>query len=142
MAVFSARQSRMHAPDPESMTYRSGCTLGTRSPHIDACEQKQPDHVHEVPIPGSELETEMLGRREMAEIDADQAHDQKGRTDNHVRAVETGRHEKRRPIDVAAEMEACVAVLVGLHTGESEAKGNGQDQPPFEALTVVLQERV
>ena len=51
-------------------------TFATRPPDIDAGEQEQPHHVDEMPVPGSELEAEMLGRSEMAEKRADQAHDQ------------------------------------------------------------------
>src|SRR6476659_2887134 len=46
------------------------------APDIDADEQEQPHHVDEMPIPGSELEAEMLGRGEMPGIGADQADDQ------------------------------------------------------------------
>src|SRR5882672_9863443 len=112
------------------------------APDIDADEQEQPHHVDEMPVPGGELEAEMLRRREMAEIRADQAHDQEGRADDHMGAVEAGRHEERGAIDVAAEMECSVAVFVGLYAGEREAEHDGQDQSPFEPLAVVLQERV
>src|ERR1700736_4456004 len=96
------------------MSPRERCALSRRAPHIDAGEQEQPDHVDEVPVPGGELETEMLGRSEMAEIGADQANDQEGRADDHMRAVKAGRHEDSGAIDVAAEMKRGVAVLVGL----------------------------
>src|SRR5262249_14692003 len=54
-----------------------------RAPHIDACEQEQPDDVDEMPIPGGEFEAEMLRGSEMAEIGANQAHDQEGGADDH-----------------------------------------------------------
>src|SRR5918997_495618 len=38
------------------------------APDIDADEQEQPDHVDEVPVPGGELEAEMLGGRELAHV--------------------------------------------------------------------------
>src|SRR5437773_6955794 len=76
------------------MASRMRRTFGARAPHVDAGEQEDPHHVDEVPVPGSELETEVLRRREMAEIRADQADDQERGTDDHVRAVETGRHEE------------------------------------------------
>ena len=36
------------------------------APHIDAGEQEQPHHVDEMPVPGGELEAEMLRRAELA----------------------------------------------------------------------------
>src|SRR5712692_10788360 len=119
--------------------HRACCTL---PPHIDAGEQEQPDHVDEMPVPGGKLEAEMLGRGEVSEKSADQANDQERRADDHVRTVEAGRHEEGGAVDIAAEIEARVAVLVGLHAGEREAGRDGQDQAPFEPLTVVLQQRM
>src|SRR6516165_2744790 len=105
--------------------------LSSRAPDIDAREQKQPDDVHEVPIPGREFESKMLGWGEMAEIDANQADDEKCRANDHMRAVKTGRHEKGGAVDVTAEMEPGVTVLVGLDTGESQTERNGEDQTPL-----------
>src|SRR5260364_377751 len=62
--------------------------LGAVAPDIDADEQEQPDHVDEVPVPGGELEAEMLLRREVAGIGADQADQQEDGADQHVEAVE------------------------------------------------------
>src|SRR6516164_4814362 len=47
---------------------------GARAPHIDAGEQEQPHHVDEVPVPGRELEAEMLVGLEVARVGPDQAH--------------------------------------------------------------------
>src|SRR5687768_1252907 len=99
-----------------------------RAPDIDAGEQEQPDHVDEVPIPGGELEAEMLGRRELALVGADQAHGEKDGADYHMRAVETGRHEKGGAVDVAFEGEGGVAVLIRLHGGEGNTEQDGEDQ--------------
>src|SRR5256886_11571543 len=66
------------------------------APDIDADEQEQPHHVDEMPVPGGEFEAEMLGRREMPEIGADQAHGQEHGADQHMEAVEAGRHEEGR----------------------------------------------
>src|SRR4051794_35172907 len=82
--------------------------LGAVSPDIDAEEQEQPDHVDEMPVPGGELETEMLGRREVAGIGAEQAHQQEDGADQHMETVEAGRHEEGRAVDVAAEGEGRV----------------------------------
>ena len=51
------------------------------APDIDADEQEQPHHVDEMPVPGGEFEAEMLGRREMSGIGADQADDQEDGAD-------------------------------------------------------------
>src|ERR1700726_2618268 len=57
------------------------------APDIDADEQEQPHHVDEVPVPGGELEAEVLGRAELAGIGAYQAHDQEDGADQHVDTV-------------------------------------------------------
>src|SRR5690349_14876665 len=103
---------------PKYSTASAG--VGTAAPDIDAGEQEQPHHVDEVPVPGREFEAEMLLRREMPKIDADQAHDEECRPDDDVETVESGRHEEGRAIDVAAEVEGRMAVLVSLHTRERE----------------------
>src|SRR5260370_27849271 len=112
------------------------------APHVDAREQEQPDDVDEMPVPGGELEAEVLRRREMAEIGSDQAYDEERRADDHMGAVEAGRHEESRTVDIAAIVERGVAVLVGLDAGEREAERDGQDQAPLEPLAVVLEQRV
>src|SRR6516165_11241151 len=120
----------------------AGGKLCARPPDIYAGEQEQPDHVNKVPVPRGELEAEVLFWSEMAEIGADQADDQECRADDHVRAVKSRRHEEGRAIDIAAEIEAGMAVLVGLDAREGDAERDGEDQPPLESLAIVLQERV
>src|SRR5207244_9280776 len=71
-----------------------------RAPHVDAGEQEQPHHVDEMPVPGAELEAEMLLRREVAEIGADQADDQEGCSDDNMGAVEASRHEESGAVDM------------------------------------------
>src|SRR4029450_3123868 len=95
-----------------------------------------------MPVPGSKLETKMLSRREMSEIGAEQTDDQERRADDDMRAMEPGRHEERGAIDVAAEIEPCMAVFVGLHACKCQTKRNRQDQAPLQALPVVLEKRV
>src|SRR6478735_1113694 len=85
------------------------------APHIDAGEQEQPHDVNEVPVPGGELEAEMLRRTKLALQRADQAHDQEDRTDDDMRAVKAGRHEEGGAVDIAFEAERRVRVLVSLH---------------------------
>src|ERR1700712_87911 len=94
---------------------RGGRFARARTPDVDAGEQEEPDHVDEMPVPGGELEAEMLGRRELAFERADEAYDQEDRADEHMRAMEAGRHEEGRAVIVAFEAECRVAVLVGLH---------------------------
>src|ERR1700704_3319618 len=115
---------------------------GTRSPHINASEQEQPDHVDEMPIPGRELKPEMLRRREMANIGADQTDDEEGRANDHMDAVESGRHEERGTIDIPTVVECRMAVFIALHRREGETKHDRQNEPPFEALAIVFQKRV
>src|SRR6266542_4357410 len=76
-----------------------------RAPHIDAGEQEQPDYVDEMPVPGGELEAEVLGRLEVAGQRADQAHGQEDRADDDVESVKAGRHEEGRAVDIAFEAE-------------------------------------
>src|SRR5262245_14064214 len=100
---------------------RSSGRVRPGAPDIDAAEQKEPDHIDEVPVPGGELEAEVLGRLEVSRHGTDQADRQKDRPDDDVEAVEAGRHEEGRAVDVAFEVEGGVTVLVGLHTGERGA---------------------
>src|SRR5262245_4912623 len=110
-----------------------------RAPDVNASKQEDPHDVDEMPVPGGKLETEMLSRCEVPEIGAEQTDDQKRRANDDMRAMESGRHEECGAIDVAAEVEPCVAVFVGLHAGEGQTKRNRQDQAPLQALAVVLE---
>ena len=55
-----------------------------------------------MPVPGCGFEAEVLLRREVALLRADQADGQEDGADDHVEAVEAGRHEEGRTVDVAA----------------------------------------
>src|SRR5207248_1496762 len=96
-----------------------------RSPHIDASEQEQPDDVDEMPVPGGGLEAEMLGRLEVAGERAEKADDQEDGPDDDMEAMESGRHEKGRAVDiaaiVAAEGESGMGIFIGLDRGEQHA---------------------
>src|SRR5918994_6799516 len=113
-----------------------------RSPHIDGGEQEQPDHVDEMPVPGGELEAEVLGRREMLPVDAQEADREEDSADDDVGAVEARRHEEGGAVDVASESEGGVAVLVGLNAGEQGAERDRQPQAHAEALAVAVEKRV
>src|ERR1700710_352707 len=95
-----------------------GHGFGAVAPDVDAYEQEQPYHVDEMPVPGGEFEAEMLGRGEVPGQGAEQAHDQEDGADQHMEAVEAGRHEEGGAVDIAGETEQRVAELIGLHAGE------------------------
>ncbi len=68
-----------------------------------------------MPVPGGELEAEMLVRLESGPRWPGSRHtDQEDGADDDMGAVEAGGHEEGRAIDVAAEGEGGVRVLVGL----------------------------
>src|ERR1017187_1200638 len=90
------------------------------APYIYAGEQEQPHHVDEMPVPGGELEAEMLLGIEVAGQRADQADDQKDRANDHMGAVEAGRHEESSAVDVAFEAERRMRIGV-LHQEFSAA---------------------
>src|SRR5690348_9295356 len=117
-------------------------TAAAGAPDVDADEQEQPDHVDEMPVPGGELEAEMLLRREMAAIGADQADDQEHGADQHMEAMEAGRHEEGRAVHISREVEGGVGVFVGLHSSEARTEEDGEDQAMFQTLTIVLEQRV
>ena len=75
-----------------------------------------------MPVPGGEFEAEMLGRREVPGIGAEQADQQEHGADQHVEAVEAGRHEEGGAVHVAGEAERGVGIFIGLHAGEAGAE--------------------
>src|SRR5690606_32008296 len=71
---FGARRM----PRPSTMLSPAGSVRERHAPgapDIDGDEEEQPDHVDEVPVPGGELEAEVMLRREIAPVGADQADD-------------------------------------------------------------------
>src|SRR6202790_498521 len=93
--------------------------FGAVAPDIDADEQEQPDDVDEMPIPGGEFEAEMLGWREVPGIGPDQADGQEDGADQHMEAVEAGRHEEGGAVDIAGEPEGGVAYFIGSQQREA-----------------------
>src|SRR5204862_309451 len=74
-------------PPPPEMSFALSVTSAVdrrapAAPDIDGGEEEQPHHVDEVPVPGRGLETEMLLRREVALVRADQVHEQEDRADD------------------------------------------------------------
>src|SRR6185437_8200401 len=112
------------------------------APDVDASEEEQPHDVNEVPIPSGELEAEVLLWREVSPERAYQTHDQEDRADDDMGAVEAGRHEESRAVDIAAVVEGGLRILIALHASEGQAERNGQDQAPLEALAIAFEERV
>src|SRR5579863_2314558 len=92
------------------------------APPVDAGEQEQPDHIDEVPVPGSRLEPEMPFRRELPGSRSEPAHDQEDGPDHHVEAMKAGGQEEGGRIDATAdELEWRVGVLDRLAQGEGKA---------------------
>src|SRR5436190_10275302 len=125
-----------------SRSMRVGHGLGAVAPDIDADEQEQPDHVDEMPIPGGEFEAEVLGGAEMAGIGARQANDQEYGSDQHMEAVEAGRHEEGGAVYIAREMESSVNVFPSLHAAEGGPEQDREDQAILQSLPIVLQQCV
>src|SRR5260221_12463662 len=98
-----------------------GHGFGAMTPDVDADEQKQPDHADEMPVPGGEFEAEMLGRREMPGIGADQADNQEDGADKHWEAGEAGRHEEGGAVGFAGEREQGARASLALNAGEGGA---------------------
>src|SRR5580698_2098349 len=92
------RAPAMKGAAPRSVTRRSLPPAGAEG-EVEEGEQEQPDHVDEVPVPGRRLEAEVLGRREAATHQPDQADGQEDRPDDDVEAVEAGGHEEGRAVE-------------------------------------------
>src|SRR5262249_30289350 len=130
---------------PPFRTRKTRWSLGVRrarSPNIYAREQKQPHHVDEVPVPGGELEAKVLLRTEVTRHSPREAHNQEDRADDNVSAMEARRHEECGAINVAAEVEVRVRVLISLHASERQTQQDREDQAPFESLPVVFKQRM
>src|SRR5688572_19183812 len=112
------------------------------APHVDRHEQEQPDDVDEMPVPGRRLEAEMLPWSKMSLAGAQQADDQKDRPDDDVEAVEAGRHEKGRAVNIAFEVERRLDVLIGLDAGEQQSEQDRQQQPQLQAVAVAVDQRM
>src|SRR6185312_16806074 len=109
-----------------------------RSPEVNAAEQEQPHDVDEMPVPGGELEPDVVARSELAEPGAQQAGRQENHADDDVRAVKAGRHEEGRAIDRVLEVERRVDVFVSLGEDEQHAERDPERQKILELRTVPL----
>src|SRR3546814_16683203 len=89
-----------------------------------------------MPVPGGGFEAEMLARREIALVRADQAHDQEQRADDDVEAVEARRHEERRAIVQAFERKRGVRIFIRLDRAEQHAADERQPPALWHAIPV------
>ena len=69
------RGQRQASPVDRTLNSMAGVGAGPGAEEIDAGEQEQPDHVDEMPVPGSGLETEVMFRLEMAGSGPEEADD-------------------------------------------------------------------
>ena len=119
---------------------RTGCFGSDQPVHED--EQAQPDHVHEVPVPGHRLEPEVMLGREVPFDAAEQDHREHDRAQGHVEAVETGQHVEGGTVDATTQREVQLrvrmAVFVGLKPDKQETQHDGGSQAPDELRTVTL----
>src|SRR5271166_495813 len=109
-----------------------------RAPDIDAAEQEQPHNVDEVPVPGGELEAEMMARGHLAEEGAHEADREEDHPDDDVRAMKAGRHEECGAVNRVLEGERRVNVLVGLGDDEQGAEQDSHQEKVLEPLPVAF----
>src|SRR3546814_1551109 len=76
----------------------------------------------------------MLLRRGMALVGAHQADDQEDRADEHMEAVEAGRHEEGRRIVDRAEGERRFGIFIGLDHREDRAQDDRRPQTLLQAF--------
>lgn len=114
------------------------CGLASAAPDVDGEEEEQPHNVHKVPVPSSRLKSDVTFLREMTALQTQQADEQEDRADQDVEAVETGRHEEGRAVNVTRKAERRVAVFVHLEEREEHTQSNRKDQAPFHVFPVVL----
>src|SRR5271168_71877 len=91
-------------------------------PDVDAAEQEQPDDVDKMPIPGCELESDVVARRELADPGAHQTDEQEYDADDDVGPMKAGGHEEGRAVDRVLEAERRVDIFVPLGEHEQRAK--------------------
>src|SRR5438046_10760616 len=95
-----------------------------------------------MPVPGGCLEPEVLARREIAAVRADKANGEEDRADDDVKAMEAGRHEECRAVDVAFERERRVRIFPRLDAGKQKSEQNRQQQPELQAMAATVDQRV
>ncbi|KAI1690508.1 hypothetical protein Ddc_24888 [Ditylenchus destructor] len=113
---------------------------------VDEQIQAQPNHVHEVPVPGRAFEAEVMVGGEMAAHQADQDDRQHRGAQDHVEPVKAGQHVEQRPIGARIELEVQlgigVVVFGGLAGHEDEAQDHRGGQPEHGLAAMVFTQRV
>ena len=109
---------------------------------IDEAEQEQPNHINEMPIPGSRFQAEMVVRFEMALGGADQANQQKQGADQYMQTVKACCHEECGTIDPGGKGKGRVGVFIGLYTGENRAQQDRDSQTLNRAFGITFTHRV
>ena len=113
-----------------------------RAPDVYAGEQEQPYDVDEMPVPRGEFEAEVLFRGEMASHGAQLTNDHEDRADDYMRAMESGRHKEGGAVNVSTEVKMRMRIFISLHSRESQAKKDCEDQTPFQSLPIIFKQRV
>ena len=121
-----------------------GVPSGTADTSVNVHEDKEPepDHVHEMPVPGDRLETEVIFRFEMALHCTNRDHREHDGAEGDVHAVETGQHEKGRAVDAGTQGQAKVLIgldiLFDLQEDEEETQHNRGDQPCDQLAAIIF----
>src|SRR5215475_13580688 len=133
---------RERSTHPAVRTSMSGGLRSTGAPHIYAGKEEQPHDVDEMPVPSGKFKPQMLLGRELTGEGANEANNQKNRPNDDMSAVESSRHEESGAVDVARVVGRRMHVFIGLNAGETETKRDRKNESPFEAVTIVVKERV
>src|SRR5947208_16816172 len=80
--------------------------------------------------------------REVALVGPDQANDQEDGADDHMEAVEAGRHEKGRAVDAAFERERRMSIFPCLYAGEGKTEQDCQQQAELQPMSVAVDQRM
>src|SRR5574340_909834 len=81
---------------------------------VDKNEQAQPDHVHEVPVPRNALKAKMILGFEVTGKNPEEDDRQHDRADCYVEAVKPRKHEKRRAIRPAGQLQVEVGISMAV----------------------------
>src|SRR5688500_7079191 len=125
----------------------SGCWWAISSSLLDQVHEREdhdPDDVDEVPVQRREIHVQRVVRAEAA-LDVDrEERPEPEHARRHVRAVEAGEREERRPEQVGAEREPLVderGELVRLEAEEDHAEDGRHGQPQLRAADEALEAR-
>ena len=117
------------------------CCLFLLYQPVDEDKQAQPDHVHEVPVPGNPLKAKVILRLEVAGQHAEKDDQQHDGAERHVEAMKTGQHEKGGAIgstrQLKVEIGIGVAIFVRLQTNKEKSQGESQEQAQLELPALI-----